>query len=94
MPHFGAPVFDNGGDIQSRMIFTFSENATMLLRYEKEEKIIVFANVVPSSPMFKGQFQYYLPDGTYDFFKFKKGFWVRYEYLFKDAKNPQLYRKE
>ena len=94
MPHFGAPVFDNDGDIQSRMIFTFAEDATIALRYEKEEKIIVFANVVPSNPQLKGQFQYYLPDGTYDFFKFQKGFWVRYEYLFKDAKDPNLYRKE
>jgi len=93
-PKFGSPVFDNDGDIQSRMIFTFSEEATMLLRYDKDEKIIVLANTVPPSPNLKGMFQYYLPDGTYDFFKFQKGFWVRYEYLFKDAKDPQLYRKE
>lgn len=93
-PKFGAPVFDNGGDIQSRMIFTFAEDATIILRYEKEEKIIIFANTVPPNPNMKGQFQYYLPDGTYDYMKYKKGFWVRYEYLFKDAKDPQLYRKE
>lgn len=93
-PKFGSPVFDNGGDIQSRMIFTFAEDATILLRYEKEEKIIIFANTVPPNPNMKGQFQYYLPDGTYDFMRYKKGFWVRYEYLFKDAKDPQLYRKE
>jgi len=93
-PKFGSPVFDNGGDIQSRMIFTFAEQATLLLHYDKDEKIIVFANTVPPSPNLKGMFQYYLPDGTYDFLKLQKGFWVRYEYLFKDAKNPQLYRKE
>lgn len=91
---FGAPLFDNGGDIQNRMIFTFAEQATMLLRYEKEENIIIFANTVPPNPQLKGQFQYYLPDGTYDYMKYKKGFWVRYEYLFKDAKDPNLYRKE
>ncbi len=93
-PKFGAPVFDNGGDIQSRMIFTFSDKAVMLLRYEKEEDMLVFANMVPPNPMLKGMFGYYLPDGTYDFFKLQKGFWVRYEYLFKDSKSPQLYRKE
>ena len=93
-PKFGAPVFDNDGDIQSRMIFTFAEEAVMSLRYEKDENIIVFSNSIPPNPMQKGMFQYYLPDGTYDFFKLQKGFWVRYEYLFKDAKNPQLYRKE
>jgi len=93
-PKFGSPVFDNGGDIQSRMIFTFSEEATIVLRYEKEQNIVIFANTVPPNPQMKGQFQYYLPDGTYDFLRFQKGFWVRYEYLFKDAKKPQLYRKE
>lgn len=93
-PKFGSPVFDNGGDIQSRMIFTFAEDATIILRYDKDEKIIIFANTVPPNPNMKGQFQYYLPDGTYDFMKYKKGFWVRHEYLFKDAKDPQLYRKE
>ncbi len=93
-PKFGAPVFDNGGDIQSRMVFTFSDKAVMLLRYEKEEDIVVFANMVPANPMLKGMFGYYLPDGTYDFLKFQKGFWVRYEYLFKDSKSPQRYRKE
>ncbi len=93
-PMFGYPIFDNGGDIQNRMIFTFSEEATMLLRYDTDEKIIVFANTVPPNPNMKGMFRYYLPDGTYDFFKLQKGFWVRYAYLFKDAKDPQLYRKE
>ena len=93
-PKFGAPVFDNGGDIQNRMIFTFADEAVMTLRYEKEEKIFVFSNMVPPHPYQKGLFHYYLPDGTYDFFKLEKGFWVRYNYLFKDSKNPQLYRRE
>jgi hypothetical protein len=93
-PKFGAPVFDNGGDIQSRMIFTFAEEAAMLLRYEVEQKAIIFANTVPSNPNFKGMFQYYLPDGTYDFLKFQNGFWVRYENLYGDSKNPQRYMKK
>lgn len=94
MPRFGAPIFDNGGDIQSRMIFTFAEEAVMLLRYEHEGNMIVFANTVPANPLLKGQFSHYLPDGTYDYFKFQKGFWVRYENLYENTKNPHLYRKE
>ncbi|MCB9251226.1 MAG: hypothetical protein H6605_02060 [Flavobacteriales bacterium] len=93
-PKFGSPIFDNGGDVQSRMVFTFAEEATMLLHYDNKEKQIIFANTVPPNPNLKGQFRYYLPDGTYDFFKYKKGYWIRYSYLFQDAKNPQLYRKE
>lgn len=93
-PKFGLPVFDNGGDIQNRMIFTFAEEATMLLRYEKDKNAIVFANTVPQSPFLKGKFQFYLPDGTYDFLKFEKGFWVRYTDYYKNVKNPNKYRIE
>jgi hypothetical protein len=76
------------------MIFTFAEEAVMLLRYEHEGNMIVFANTVPANPLLKGQFSHYLPDGTYDYFKFQKGFWVRYENLYENTKNPHLYRKE
>lgn len=93
-PQFGQPVFDNGGNIQSRMVFTFAEEATMLLRYEKDKNVIVLANTVPPNPYLKGKFQYYLPDGSYDFFKFEKGFWVRYMDFYKNSKNPHKYRLE
>jgi hypothetical protein len=80
-PHFGAPIFDVDGDIQSRVVFKFSEHTAMLLRYEKKDNIIVFANMVPINPLFKGKYEHYVPDGTYDYFKFHKGFWVKTELL-------------
>lgn len=93
-PQFGLPVFDNGGEIQNRMIFAFAEDATILLRYEKDKNSIVFANTVAPNPILKGKYRYYLPDGTYDFLKFEKGYWVRYEDYYKFSKNPHKYRKE
>lgn len=80
-PRFGAPVFDFEGEILNRIVFKFSEQTTMLLRYEKKENLIVYAHLVPVNPMFKGRYEYYVPDGTYDFFKFEKGFWVKHELL-------------
>ncbi len=80
-PHFGAPIFDVDGDIQSRVVFKFSEKTAMLMRYEKKDNIIVFANMVPINPLFKGKYEHYVPDGTYDYFKFYKGFWVKTELL-------------
>ena len=88
-PHFGAPIFDVDGDIQSRVVFKFSEHTAMLLRYEKKDNIIVFANMVPINPMFKGKYEHYVPDGTYDYFKFYKGFWVKTELL----ENVKLWKR-
>ncbi len=76
-PHFGAPIFDFEGDILSRVVFKFSEKTAMLLRYEKKENIIVFAHLVPLNPVLKGRYEHYVPDGTYDYFTFKKGFWTK-----------------
>jgi hypothetical protein len=36
---------------------------------------------VPINPLFKGKYEHYVPDGTYDYFKFHKGFWVKTELL-------------
>lgn len=73
---FGAPVFsDESKKLKYRIIFEFSAQAVMLLRYEKSKKMIVFDHLSPTSPSAKGQFQYYGPDFTYDGFYFKKGIW-------------------
>jgi hypothetical protein len=53
----------------------------MLLRYEKKDNLIVYAHLVPLNPVLKGKYEHYVPDGTYDYFEFKKGFWVKTEML-------------
>jgi hypothetical protein len=73
---FGAPVFvDDAGKKKYRMIFEYNAQAVMLLRYDKQKKMIVFDHLSPSSPSAKGQFRYYGPDFTYDGLQFKKGLW-------------------
>jgi hypothetical protein len=93
-PHFGEEIFDFDGDIQSRIIFDFSDRAAMLCRYDKYEKAIVFANLVPITPLMKGRFENYIPDGTYDYLKFDKGIWRRSKMMFDDRrKNSMELRK-
>ncbi|MBL0341979.1 MAG: hypothetical protein IPP71_14245 [Bacteroidetes bacterium] len=73
---FGAPVFkDETKKLKQRVIFEYTTEAVMLLRYEKKKKMIVFDHLSPSSPSLKGQYRYYGPDFTYDAYHFKKGFW-------------------
>jgi len=93
-PWFGLPIFEDDEDeYKHRLIHTYANQATMICRYSKEEKKIVFDHLSPVNPMLKGQYQYYVPDGTYDYMVFIKGFWQRQELLFDDADDQHKYRK-
>ncbi len=85
-PQFGDEIFDVEGDLRARMIFTFSDRTAMLCRYDKHEEAIVYANLVPINPMFKGKYETYIPDGTYNYFKLNKGIWRRYDLMFEDRR--------
>ncbi|MFT5725064.1 MAG: hypothetical protein ACI9JN_002187 [Bacteroidia bacterium] len=83
-PMFGLPIFVNQEDeYKYRIIHTFADQATIISRYNAEENSIVFNHLTPFHPMQKGMFQYYVPDGTYDYMEFSKGFWLRKDLLFK-----------
>lgn len=81
-PQFGEEIFDFDGDLQSRIIFDFNDNAAMLLRYDKNEEAIVFANLVSINPLMVDMPETYVPDGTYDYLKLEKGIWRRYKMMF------------
>jgi hypothetical protein len=85
-PQFGAPVFEVKDDFQYRLVFEFADRAVMLCRYEEQMNQIVYAHLVPTNPILKGDYEHYLPDGTYDFLDFKKGFWVEGERYFEAKK--------
>ncbi len=75
-PVFGAPIFKMPRGKNNRIIFEYSKQSQMMLRYDENAKLIVFDLLVPPSPLYKGQFQFYGPEGTYDGFYFKKGKWI------------------
>ncbi len=81
-PHFGDEIFNLEGDLVSRLIFDFSDNTSMLCRYDSDLDVIVYAHLVPLNPMLVGRYENYVPDGTYDMLKFEKGTWRRYELKF------------
>ena len=83
-PNFGKEIFEFEGDRRARIIFDFSDQTAMLCRYDHNEKAIVFANLVPINPLLKGQYENYVPDGTYDYLKLEKGVWKRYTLMFDD----------
>jgi len=83
--HIGAPVFyafEKDYTPQYRVFFEYADQSTMLLRFEKDQKMITYSNLVPSNPEKIGMKQYYIPDGRIDFYILKKkGKWIRYDGL-------------
>lgn len=89
-PKFGLPIFEDAEDeYKHRLILTFADQATITCRYIEKENQIVFNHLVPFHPLQKGMYEYYVPDGTYDYLDFVKGFWQRKELLFQDLDDNQ-----
>jgi len=91
---FGQPIFKNDKMTKNRVIFDYSAQVSMSLKFEENilvtEKIgkgkkkktkesrfdmIVFDRLVPSSPMYEGQKEFYGPALKYDGYAFEKGKW-------------------
>ncbi len=73
LPRFGYPVRDEFGHPVKRFIFEYNNQASMLLTWNKDLKMIIFDHLSPSKPKFKGLHQFYGPDFSYDGLKFVKG---------------------
>lgn len=73
-PKFGFSLFKTGTVYRNRIIFSFTSQASMSLKFTKNGKEIIFDHL--SSPKTKQEGDLQLisgPDGTYDSFKLAKG---------------------
>jgi hypothetical protein len=75
---FGKPIFFKGTHPQKRVVFDYTINAVMSLKYDEKQKMIVFDHLAPPSPLYSGNYTYYGPDFTFDGFKFENNTWVYY----------------
>jgi len=74
-PSFGEPVFQTEKGIRYRLIYEFSPDIVMRLRYEPGQKMIILDHLAPIKPALEGNDRFYAPDGSYDGFMFRKGIW-------------------
>lgn len=69
-PVFGAAIFDFGPqdhrNRNKRFILEYKENAVVSLNYDGDLGMIVFDHLQPEAPQLKGDYRYYVPDGTYE----------------------------
>lgn len=91
-PYFGSSIFKAGRKAAKRLVFEYSCEVSMSVKYDESKDIIVYDHLSPKEPELKGQYQYYGPDFSYDALAFKKGRWVKIEDY--DARNyEQKYTK-
>lgn len=74
-PVFGLPIFEGNEKTRKRIVFEYSRQASMLLRYVPEKQLIVFDHLAPRDPKLKADFSFYGPDLTYDGYQLKNGKW-------------------
>jgi len=91
-PVFGMGVFDNSRN-HKRIIFEYTRQASMLLRYVPDEHLIVFDHLSPPDNKQKNMPETYGPDLSYDGYRLKNGRWELVENL--DMRNvPEEKDKE
>lgn len=76
-PKFGFPLFKMDKVYKNRLVFTFSSQATMALRYDPSKNMIVYDHLSGSSSGDQGDNSIIPggPDGTYNGLRFKSGKW-------------------
>lgn len=75
-PHFGAPIFSLPGGLFTRVIFEYSKDANMALRWDEANKMIIADHLVPRKEENRGLYFDYVADGSFDGFKLSKNKWT------------------
>lgn len=80
-PVFGKDVFKFPRKNPKRLMFEYSSEITMSLKYNEKRNQIVYSHLGPNQEgdVLIGQPQYYGPDGSYDALELKKDKWVTLE---------------
>lgn len=77
-PIFGKDVFRIPKKSPKRIMFQYSAEVAMSLRYNDKRNQIIFSHLSPKDegPTLEGQYQYYGPDGSFDAYEQSKDRWV------------------
>ena len=72
---FGKNIFKKNNQTENRVILEYSSKASISLQYDEKNKRIVFDHLSPIEEEKKGLNQFYIPDGEYDSYNYKKNMW-------------------
>ncbi|MCC6370437.1 MAG: hypothetical protein IT236_05465 [Bacteroidia bacterium] len=88
-PVFGKDVFKFPKKNPRRLMFEYSSEVSMSVKYNEKKKQIIYSHLASKAEgtLLNGQFQYYGPDGSFDALERKKDKWVSVEDV--DARNEK-----
>lgn len=69
---FGGKIHTDKEELK-RLIFEYSSQVVMSVNYDEKLDMIVWDHLSPLEPLFKGNYRFYGPDGSYDGLRFEKG---------------------
>ncbi len=72
----GSPVFRQIKTVNKRVVFEYSDNSTMSLRFDPKYKRIVFDHLSPEAPNLEGVYSFYVPDMSYDSYYYDDEMWI------------------
>ena len=73
---FGAPIFkDDKQKSKKRVIIEYNDQSPVSVQFNKKSKQIIFNNLVPQKKELEGIKAYYVPDGSFNAYEYKKGKW-------------------
>lgn len=81
---FNAPLMRKGNSRSSSLTFEYARDGSMMLKFDKKGKRIVFDHLAPMDKKYEGYFMFYGPDASYDALMLKDGEWW-YEENVKDG---------
>lgn len=91
-PRFGYPMFQTDKGYEKRIFMEHSAKATMSLKYDKKRQLIIFDHLSPEAPNLAEFREYYVPDMSYDAYKYENGKWLLSEDII--AINPEENRSK
>ncbi len=75
MVNFNVPLMKRKNSASSSLAFEYAGEASMMLKYDKNGKRIIFDHLAPIDEKYRGYFMFYGPDGSYDGLVLSKGWW-------------------
>ncbi|MFM6934534.1 MAG: hypothetical protein ACKOXP_03760 [Flavobacteriales bacterium] len=80
-PRFGSPVFKANRSTLKRVVYEYSNQSNMTMRFDEKNSRVVFDHLSPESPSVEGLPSFYIPDMTYDayHYDFDAEIWVLQE---------------
>ena len=89
---FGLPIFKkNKKESQKRVVVEYDAKTSVSVKYQQKEQRIVFNHLVPPKKDLEGLEEYYIPEGTFNSYQYKKGKWLLEEDI--DIRNQQKVKR-